>query len=271
MSGREPVMLTIAGSDPSGGAGIQADLKTASALGVYGASVLTALTAQNTRGVTGIHAVPADFVDAQLQAVLDDLDVRAIKIGMLGDPDVIETIGRRLAERPDIAVVLDPVMVATSGDRLVPESAVEAIRSVLVPRATVVTPNLPETRILTAMAVENEDGFETAGRALLREGADYVLVKGGHLEGDEVVDVLVSAEGAQHFTHPRVASVNTHGTGCTLSAAIASGLALGDRVDEAIASARAFLQRALAGAADRRYGSGHGPVDHLVDQRNEER
>ncbi|MFD1860927.1 bifunctional hydroxymethylpyrimidine kinase/phosphomethylpyrimidine kinase [Aeromicrobium camelliae] len=271
MTTREPVMLTIAGSDPSGGAGIQADLKTASALGIYGASVLTALTAQNTRGVTGIHPIPADFVDAQLRAVLEDLDVRAIKIGMLGDPDVIEAIGRRLAERSEIAVVLDPVMVATSGDRLIPESAVDAIRSVLVPKATVVTPNLPETRVLTSMPVENEHGFEAAGRALLGEGADHVLVKGGHLEGDEVIDVLVSAAGTQRFVHRRIASVNTHGTGCTLSAAIASRMALGDEVEEAVASARGYLQRALVGGADRRYGAGHGPVDHLVDQRRNER
>ncbi|WP_293780928.1 bifunctional hydroxymethylpyrimidine kinase/phosphomethylpyrimidine kinase [uncultured Aeromicrobium sp.] len=268
MTEREPVMLTIAGSDPSGGAGIQADLKTASALGVYGASVLTALTAQNTRGVTGIHPVPADFVDAQLQAVLNDLDVRAIKIGMLGDPDVIEIIGRRLAEHQSIPVVLDPVMVATSGDRLVPDTAVDAICSVLVPRAAVVTPNLPETQVLTSMPVENEDDFEAAGRALLAEGADHVLVKGGHLQGKEVIDVLVSEGATRRFVHPRIVSANTHGTGCTLSAAIASRMALGAEVGEAVESARLFLQRALAGAAHRRYGSGHGPVDHLIDQRS---
>ncbi|RLV56903.1 bifunctional hydroxymethylpyrimidine kinase/phosphomethylpyrimidine kinase [Aeromicrobium phragmitis] len=266
---REPVMLTIAGSDPSGGAGIQADLKTSSALGVYGASVLTALTAQNTRGVSGIHAVPAAFVDAQLSAVLEDLDVRAVKIGMLGDPDVIEAIARRLEQRREIPVVLDPVMVATSGDRLVPESAVEAIRSQLVPRAMVVTPNVPETEVLADMDVDSVDDFEAAGRALIGAGAAHVLVKGGHLGGGEVVDVLVSAGGVKRFVLPRIDSANTHGTGCTLSAAIAARIALGDEVGDAIASARAFLQRALAGAVDRRYGAGHGPVDHLIDQRSQ--
>lgn len=264
----EPIMVTIAGSDPSGGAGIQADLKTATALGAYGASVLTALTAQNTTGVTGIHPVPADFVGQQLDAVLDDLDVRAIKIGMLGDAQVIRAIAARLRDRPDIPVVLDPVMVATSGDRLVPDTAIGAIVEELVPLTDLVTPNLPEAAVLAGIDVRSVDDFEPAGRAVLERGARSVLIKGGHLEGDEVVDLLISADGAGRLVNDRIDTPNTHGTGCTLSAAIAARLALGDAMADAVVAARAYLQRALLGSVGRRIGAGHGPVDHLIDLRS---
>ena len=265
----EPVMLTIAGSDPSGGAGVQADLKTATALGVYGASVLTALTAQNTTGVRGIHPVPAAFVGDQLDAVLDDLDVRAVKIGMLGDAEVIEAIASRLRERPEIPLVLDPVMVATSGDRLIPEAAVAAIVELLLPITDLATPNLPEAAVLAGFDVRSLDDFEAAGRAVLARGARNVLVKGGHLDGQEVVDVLVSADGAGRLINARIDTPNTHGTGCTLSAAVASRLALGDLMADAVVTARGYLQRALVASVDRRIGAGHGPVDHLVDLRAE--
>ncbi len=261
----EPVVLSIAGSDPSGGAGIQADLKTATALGVYSASVLTALTAQNTHGVQGIHAVPVPFVLQQLRSVLDDLDVRAIKIGMLGDPALVEALADALAD-VDAPIVLDPVMVATSGDVLVPEAAVEAIVERLVPLAAVLTPNVPEAELLGGVRVESVTDLEAAGTALLRRGARSVLVKGGHLSGASAVDVLVrrDAAAALRFTHGRVETPHTHGTGCTLSSAIAARLAAGDELEAAIERARAFLLEALRSGAGRRVGGGRGPVDHLV-------
>lgn len=282
MTRSEPVMLTIAGSDSSGGAGIQADLKTATALGVYGASAVTALTAQNTRGVQGVHPVPAGFVADQLASVLDDLDVRAVKIGMLGDDDVIAAVADALDRLPGVPVVLDPVMVATSGDRLVPDSAVAAILDQLVGRATVVTPNVPEAALLTGLTVADVDGLEPAGRRLVEAGAAYALVKGGHLDGADVVDVLVSqtdsmvgacasplAPGcrATRLTAPRVDTPHTHGTGCTLSSAVAARLARGDEVPAAVSAARAYLHRALTSGRGRTVGGGHDPVDHLVDLR----
>lgn len=261
---RTPVMLTVAGSDPSGGAGIQADLKTASALGVYGATVITALTVQNTRGVTGIHAVPADFIAAQYRSVVDDLDVLAVKIGMLGSVEVVQTVAKMLRERPVPAVVLDPVMVATSGDRLVSEEAVTAIRDLLLPLATVVTPNAPEAEVLTGRTVASLDELEAAGRALLELGPQYVLAKGGHLVGADSVDVLVSDSGVRRLSAPRVQTRNTHGTGCTLSSAIAAYLVRGESMADAVASAKAYLTRAIVAGADREVGHGNGPVDHGV-------
>lgn len=259
-----PVMVSIAGSDPSGGAGIQADLKTATALGVYGATVITALTVQNTLGVTGIHAVPADFIAAQYDAVVTDLDVRAVKIGMLGSVEVVETVAAMLRRHPVPAVVLDPVMVATSGDRLVPDDAEAAIRDLLLPLATVVTPNIPEAAALTGLSVGSEEEMVSAGHALAGLGATYALVKGGHLGGDQSVDVLVSADGVVRLRAPRVLTTNTHGTGCTLSSAIASHLALGEPVEQAVRSAKDYLTRALVAGADLHIGHGNGPVDHLV-------
>ncbi|KHL19025.1 hydroxymethylpyrimidine/phosphomethylpyrimidine kinase [Mumia flava] len=258
-----PVMLSIAGSDPSGGAGIQADLKTATALGVYGAAALTALTVQNTRGVTGIHGVPPAFVADQVRAVLDDLEVGAIKIGMLGTADVVDAVAEVLAGT-DVPVVLDPVMVATSGDRLVPEDAVEAIRDRLVPRATVVTPNVPEAAVLAGVApARSVDDLGAASRALREAGAAAALVKGGHLGGPESVDVLADTAGVRAYASPRVATRNTHGTGCTLSSAIASGIASGLALRDAVGAAKDYLDGALDAGADLEIGHGHGPVDHL--------
>ena len=261
---RTPVMLSIAGSDPSGGAGMQADLKTASALDVYGATVVTALTVQNTLGVTGIHAVPPAFIVEQYVSVVTDLDVRAVKIGMLGTVEVVEAVAGMLRDHPVPAVVVDPVMVATSGDRLVPEDAVAAIRELLLPLATVVTPNVPEAEVLSGLSIAGEDDLETVGRALLALGPQHVLVKGGHLPGMQSVDVLVSAGGAQHFAAPRVRTPHTHGTGCTLSSAIASYVVRGSSVPDAVAAAKSYLTRALVAGAALDVGRGNGPVDHRV-------
>ncbi|MBD8608066.1 bifunctional hydroxymethylpyrimidine kinase/phosphomethylpyrimidine kinase [Aeromicrobium sp. CFBP 8757] len=261
---RTPVMLSVAGSDPSGGAGIQADLKTASAIGVYGAAVLTALTVQNTLGVTGIHGVPARFVADQYASVVTDLDVRAVKIGMLGGADVVEAVASMLREHPVPVVVLDPVMVATSGDRLVPEDAVAAIRELLVPLASVVTPNVPELEVLTGLPVASADDLEMAGRVLLGAGPGAVLAKGGHLDGDRCTDVLVTPDGAHRLDASRVRTRHTHGTGCTLSSAIASYVVLGLDLVDAVTAAKAYLHRALVAGASLELGGGNGPVDHRV-------
>ena len=261
---RTGVMLSIAGSDPSGGAGIQADLKTAAALGVYGATVVTALTAQNTLGVTGVHAVPARFVAEQYEAVVTDLDVRAVKIGMLGSVEVVQAVATMLRAHPVPAVVLDPVMVATSGDRLVPEDATSAIRELLVPLASLVTPNVPEAEVLTGARIVSTDDLEAAGHALLALGPGAVLAKGGHLDGDRCVDVLVSIDGVRRFDSPRVRTRHTHGTGCTLSSAIASYLVRGRDLTDAVTSAKDYLNRALVAGAGLELGQGSGPVDHRV-------
>jgi len=257
-------MLTLAGSDPSGGAGIQADLKTASAFGVYGASVITALTVQNTTGVSGIHTPPLDFLRAQFESVLSDLDVRAIKIGMLGSAALVETVDELLERWPGPAVVLDPVMIATSGDRLVPEDAEQAIGDLLVPRSTVVTPNVPEAEALTGLGVADVPNMTAAGHALRERGAAAGLVKGGHLTGAEAIDVLVDGEGVLTLAAPRVETPNTHGTGCTLSSAIAAGLTRGVPLRQAVADAKEFLGRALTSGRTQQLGAGRGPVDHLI-------
>lgn len=264
---RTPVMLTIAGSDPSGGAGIQADLKTASALGVYGATVVTALTVQNTRGVTGVHPTPVQVVVDQYRSVVTDLDVRAVKIGMLGSVELVQAVAAMLLEHPVPAVVLDPVMIATSGDRLVPEDAVGAIRELLLPLATVVTPNVPEAAVLTGADIESEDDLEVAGRSLLTLGATYALVKGGHLPGASSTDVLVGTHGVHRLRAPRVDTPHTHGTGCTLSSAIACHLVRGSTVPHAVESAKTYLTRALVAGADLHLGHGAGPVDHRAGGR----
>ena len=259
-----PVMLTIAGSDPSGGAGIQADLKTATALGVYGASVITALTAQNTRGVTGIELVSPEFVEAQYRSVVSDLGVRAVKIGMLGTAEIVEVVAALLGEDPAPVAVLDPVMIATSGDRLVTREAEDAIRRLLVPLASVITPNVPEARALTGVEISSVDGLVEAGRALVALGAAAAVVKGGHLGGDVSVDVLVTAHEVRRFEAPRIDTRNTHGTGCTLSAAIASYLVRGLELADAVEAAKDYVRRALESGKDLRVGAGRGPVDHLV-------
>lgn len=264
MARQAVIALTIAGSDSSGGAGIQADLKTFTVLGVYGASVVTALTAQNTRGVAGVLAVPPAFTRAQIDAVASDLAVAAVKTGMLGDRDTVRAVVAGLAAHRLRPLVVDPVMVATSGDPLLADDAVAAVRDELLPLADLVTPNLPEAARLLALPVAaSEAEMVRQGEAILALGPRAVLVKGGHGGGTEAVDVLVTAQGVTRFAHPRVATDNTHGTGCTLSAAITARLALGDGLVDAVAVAKDFVWRALVAGADLRVGQGHGPVDHL--------
>jgi hydroxymethylpyrimidine/phosphomethylpyrimidine kinase len=259
-----PIALTVAGSDSGGGAGIQADLKTFSALGAYGASVITAVTAQNTHGVSAIHAIPVDIVAAQLAAVFADLAVGAVKIGMLGGAEVIETVAQGLQGR-GIPIVLDPVMVAKSGDALLPDAAVAALRARLLPAAGLLTPNLPEAaRLLETAVAESEDEMAAQGRALCAFGPAAVLMKGGHGKGPRCVDLLVSRDGSVlRLEAPRLATRNTHGTGCTLSSAIAAGLARGLGRAEAVRRAHAYLQGAIAAADGLAAGSGHGPVHHF--------
>ncbi len=259
-----PIALTVAGSDSGGGAGIQADLKAFSALGVYGASVITAVTAQNTCSVTAVHPVPAEVIVAQLDAVFADLAVRAVKIGMLGGPAAIDAVATALAGRA-VPVVLDPVMVAKSGDALLPEAAVAALRDRLLPAADLLTPNLPEAaRLLETAPAESEAEMAAQGRALGALGPAAVLVKGGHGKGATCVDLLVGRDGAMlRLEAPRLATRNTHGTGCTLSSAIAAGLAKGLEQAEAVRAAHAYLQGAIAAADRLAVGSGHGPVHHF--------
>lgn len=259
-----PIALTIAGSDSSGGAGIQADLKSFAAFGVYGASVITALTAQNTRGVSGIHPVPADFVTAQIDAVFADLDVKAVKIGMVAQPASIDAIAAGLTRWSPKHIVLDPVMVATSGDRLLAAEAVEALRTKLIPLASLITPNLPEAAALLdeAMAA-TEQAIESQGRRLLQTGCRAVLIKGGHGQGAESIDYLFSADGVTALAAPRIATKNTHGTGCSLSSAIAAGLAKGDDLMSAVRSAKAWVSAAIMAADRLGVGRGHGPIHHF--------
>lgn len=259
-----PIALTIAGSDSGGGAGIQADLKAFSALGVYGCSVITAVTAQNTRSVTAVHDLPVDIISSQIEAVLDDLDVGAIKIGMLSSEAIIETVATALKPL-SIPIIIDPVMVAKSGDRLLANDALVALRKLLVPMASVLTPNLPEAADLLGRsdAVSKQD-METQAAALLALGPDHVLMKGGHAQKSLCVDLLASNDGARlSFEAPRMATKNTHGTGCTLSASIAAGLAKGLSIAEAVGEAHAYLQGAIAAADNLHIGSGHGPVHHF--------
>ena len=259
-----PVALTIAGSDSSGGAGIQADLKTFAALGVFGASVITALTAQNTKGVTGIHPVPADFVTAQLEAVFSDLDIGAVKIGMVADVAIIDAIAATLKRVRPKAVVLDPVMVATSGDRLLGAGPVDALKTRLIPLANIVTPNLPEAAALLSEGIASSpDAIEAQGRRLLALGARAVLIKGGHGEGPESVDYLLTQNSVETLSAPRIATRNTHGTGCSLSSAIAAGLAKGEDLATAVRNAKAFISAAIASADRFSVGHGHGPIHHF--------
>jgi len=261
-----PIALTIAGSDSSGGAGIQADLKTFSALGVYGASAIVALTAQNTRGVTAIHDAPPEFIAAQIDAVMDDLAVGAVKIGMVSRAESIEAVADALVRHGVGKTVLDPVMVASSGARLLASDAVEALRSRLLPRALVLTPNLPEAAALLDCApARSEDEMAEQARALQRLGARAVLVKGGHGEGRESVDILIAPDGRlSRIAGRRVQTKNTHGTGCTLSSAIAANLAKGLELEDAARQARAYLAEAIEAADQLTVGHGHGPVHHFV-------
>jgi len=258
------IAVTIAGSDSGGGAGIQADLKTFSALGVYGASVVTALTAQNTRGVQAIHDVPAAFIAAQMDSVFADLAVGAAKIGMLSQVPVIEAVAAGLDRHGVKAVVLDPVMVATSGDRLLNPDAVSALKRLLLPRAVVVTPNLLEAAALLDQPVAlGEEDMLAQGQRLIALGAPAVLMKGGHGSGETSVDLLVTRDGAVRLEAARIATRNTHGTGCTLSSAIAAGLAKGFPLGQAVSEAKDYVTKAIAASDRLSIGSGHGPTHHF--------
>lgn len=265
MSGDIPVALTIAGSDPSGGAGIQADLKTFATLRAYGTAVVTALTAQNTCGVSGVHVVPADFVDQQLATLVEDVRIDAVKVGMLASVEIAEVVGAWFDREPFASAhrVLDPVMVATSGDRLLDEAAVDAVRD-LVRRASVITPNLGEAALLLGVEeAEDVAAMSTQAEKLRAElGAPRVLLKGGHLSGEESVDVWADGDGVRLLRGPRVATENTHGTGCTLSSALAALRPQRQDWWTTVVDAKKWLTRALEGADRLNIGRGHGPVDH---------
>jgi hydroxymethylpyrimidine/phosphomethylpyrimidine kinase len=250
--------LTIAGSDSGGGAGIQADLKTFQRLGVFGTSVVTAVTAQNTRGVSAWESVSPKLVSAQIDAVFEDLPPAAMKSGMLGTADVAEAVCRGIEQHRPPFYVLDPVMLASSGDALIDDRARKVLAERLVSLATLVTPNLAEAEELCGMPVRDRAGMEAAGNSLIARGAKAALIKGGHLESEALVDVLVTADGARVFEHRRLAATSTHGTGCTLSAAITAGLALGQSLEAAVGAGIAFVQRAIAQAPG--LGRGNGPL-----------
>ncbi|RCV90458.1 bifunctional hydroxymethylpyrimidine kinase/phosphomethylpyrimidine kinase [Billgrantia montanilacus] len=259
-----PNVLSIAGSDPSGGAGIQADLKTFSALGAYGTSVITALTAQNTRGVRGVHPVPEDFIRLQLDTLLDDVALDAVKIGMVASREVAETLRDGLEARRPHWVVLDPVMVAKSGDVLVDDVGIAAVREVLVPLADLITPNLPEAAVLLGCgAPMTRADMEAMAPQLAALGAGAVLLKGGHLQGESCPDLLITTGETRWLEGSRIATSNLHGTGCSLSSAIAARLALGDPLPEAVANAKQWLETALTESSRLDVGRGHGPVHHF--------
>ena len=259
-----PNVLSIAGSDPSGGAGIQADLKTFAALGCYGMAAITSLTAQNTRGVSAIHVPPPEFLASQIDSVFEDIEVAAIKIGMLATGDIVRVVSDRLVRRPDVPVVLDPVLVATSGDSLGAPDVVDAMRLHLLPLATVITPNLPEAARLAERPVpETRSGLEALAERLHAIGARTVLLKGGHLAGPTATDILFDGTRHHAFVAPRVPTDNTHGTGCTLSSAIAAYLSLGRTLVESVGAAKIYLTRALETSERLRVGGGHGPVHHF--------
>jgi hydroxymethylpyrimidine/phosphomethylpyrimidine kinase len=258
------IALTIAGSDSGGGAGIQADLKTFSALGVYGASVITALTAQNTKGVSAIHDAPPEFIGAQIDAVFSDLDVGAVKIGMVSHGAAIEAIAHGLARWRQTKVVLDPVMIAASGDRLLAPDAIEVLKRALIPRALVITPNLPEAAaLLDAPLARDEAEMHEQAERLLALGSRAVLIKGGHGSGAESVDLLLEGGETIRLAAARIDTRNTHGTGCTLSSAIAAGLAKGLELAAAARAAKDYVSAAIAAADRIEIGSGHGPVHHF--------
>lgn len=254
------IALTIAGSDSGGGAGIQADLKTFHRFGVFGTSVITAVTAQNTRGVRAIHPVPPALVREQIAAVAEDLRPAAVKSGMLAGQALVREVAAGLLAHSLANYVLDPVMVASSGDRLLDPAAERDVLERLVPLALIVTPNLAEAEVLTGGPVNTPETMERAGQRLVAAGARAALIKGGHLPGAVLVDVLVTPDSIRHFSHPRIATGSTHGTGCTLSAAITAGLALGRNLEEAVAAAIDYVRRAIAQAPG--LGGGHGPVWH---------
>jgi hydroxymethylpyrimidine/phosphomethylpyrimidine kinase len=253
-------VLIIAGSDSGGGAGIQADIKTVTALGGYAATAVTAITVQNTLGVSGVHAVPLDVVEAQARAVLDDIGADVIKTGMLGDAATVAAVVRLLDSAEGVPAVVDPVMIAKGGAALLAADAVSAVRDRLVPRAALLTPNAPEAQALTGLPIASTDDLRRAGEALLSRGAKAVLMKGGHVPGARVVDVLMTPAGETVFEAERLDTRHTHGTGCTLASACAAGLAQGAPLADAVARAWAYVQEALARAPG--LGRGHGPLDH---------
>lgn len=265
---RYDTALTIAGSDPSGGAGLQADLKTFSALGVYGTSAVVAVVDENTVGVYGVHPIPVNFVEGQIRSVLSDIGADAVKIGMLHSSELIRGVLHTLEEYPDVRdIVLDPVMVATSGDPLLQPEAVETLRSELLPYSRVITPNLPEASILLGETVDHQDQLEDAARALSRlsDSRVSVMLKAGHLETDRLIDIFYNAETDSflRLASPKLPTANTHGTGCTLSSAIAAYLAKGAPLDRAATLAKDYIAAAIASGADYAIGHGHGPVNHF--------
>ena len=253
-------VLILAGSDSGGGAGIQADIKTVTALGGYAATAITAVTVQNTLGVSAVHPIPAAIVEAQARAVLDDIGADAFKTGMLGDADIVELVARILDSAPGVPAVIDPVMIAKGGQALLADRAVGALRALLIPRAALLTPNAPEAAALTGLTVETLDDLRAAGEALLALGARAVLMKGGHIDGPAVIDLLMTPDGETQFEAVRIETRHTHGTGCTLASACATGLAQGLQLTEAVARAWAYVQEAIARAPG--LGVGHGPLDH---------
>lgn len=256
-------VLTIAGSDSGGGAGIQADLKTFSALGCFGTSVITATTAQNTLGVKSIHDIPVDHIIDQFQAVMSDISPQAIKIGMLNRPEVVSRLAEELRKYPDVPVIFDPVMVASSGDRLIQEETISLLKAALFPLSHLITPNLDEVAALVGYSIDDKEGMIQAAESLLEYNARYVLVKGGHLKGEVVFDVLKSKSGCEIFEGTKIRTSNTHGTGCTLSSATAAFLARGLSTREAVKAAREYIRGALIAGKDVLTGQGEGPLNHF--------
>jgi hydroxymethylpyrimidine/phosphomethylpyrimidine kinase len=256
---KTPRVLIIAGSDSGGGAGVQADIKTCAAFGVYSASVITAVTAQNTLGVQQVEIMPPELVRAQIRSVLSDIGADVIKIGMLGNEAIINCVAEEI-EEADAFVILDPVMVATSGDKLLEDKAVKALKNILIPLSDLVTPNVPEAELITGLTIKDIDDLSGAGDAIIKMGAYAALMKGGHLKGKSVVDVLVSEEGANIMSGPRLNSRHTHGTGCTLASAVAANMALDIPLDEAVQIAREFVFQAIKSAPG--LGGGNGPLNH---------
>lgn len=257
--------LTIAGSDSCGGAGIQADIKTMSALGCYAASVITAVTVQNTMGVSAVHAVPPEIVAGQIRAVMDDIRPQAVKVGMVNDINTIKTIADTLAEYDIEHLVVDPVMVATSGARLMQDDAVGVFTDRLMPLATLLTPNVPEAEVLSGISINDKSSMDNAARIIQDKGCQSLLIKGGHIEGRKIDRLYTSMGREREYEAANVATRNTHGTGCTLSSAITSYLAMGYAIGEAIAAAKEWLTGALIAGANVEIGSGHGPVNHFYN------
>ena len=257
-----PKAMTIAGSDSGGGAGIQADLKTFAALGVYGTVTLTAITAQNTVGVSGVHEIPTDMIVAQMDAVMGDIGADAVKTGMLSSQEIVEVVASQIQRHGIRSLVVDPVMVAKSGDSLLRDDAVDAVRTRLVPLSAVVTPNIPEAEALTGMTIESDDDVREAARRIVEMGARSVVVKGGHREGP-ATDVLYDGSSFREYSAPRIDTVNTHGTGCTFASAVAAGLAQGKSVEEAVGQAKEYVTEAIRASFP--IGRGHGPLNHFYE------